>query len=118
MITRTGSISLPNSAAIGQGIRVKLAAGVLAAAGADDDCIGTMEVRSLATDTKGSVVPFFQPRLGVAGEAFALHAVLYRGAAGKIVDTADGEAIGIALEAASGDGSVVEWLPMIVRLDT
>lgn len=117
MITRVGAISLPNNAALAQGLRVKLAAGYLAAAGADDECIGTMEHRSLSTETKGTVDPFFAPRHGVAGEAFALHAVLYRGASGTIVDTADGEPIGIALEAASGANSCVEWLPFTTRLD-
>lgn len=118
MITRTGPITLPNDAALSQGVRVKIASSNLAVAGADDDCIGTMHVRSLSTDTKGVVDPYVPPRLGVAGEAFAIYAPLYRGANGKIVDTADGEVIGIALEAASGDGSVVEWLPVVVRADS
>jgi hypothetical protein len=48
---------------------------------------------------------------GVASEAFAWGATLYAAADGKISDTASGNPIGTALEAATADGDVVSWLP-------
>lgn len=118
MITENGPITLPNNAALGQGIRVKVASGNLAAAGADDDCIGTMHQASLSTDTLGTVEPYLPPRMGVAADAIVQYAALYRAASGKLSDSADGEAIGIALDAASGDGSIFRWLPFVVRADS
>jgi len=51
---------------------------------------------------------------GVASEAFVKGAVLYGANDGKIADTSSGAAIGIALEAATADGDVVEWVQFIV----
>jgi hypothetical protein len=48
---------------------------------------------------------------GVASEAFAWGATLYAANDGKISDTASGNPIGTALEAATADGDVVSWLP-------
>jgi len=47
----------------------------------------------------------------VAAGAITKHAIVYGAAGGKIDDTANGNPIGIALEAASGDGSIIEVLP-------
>lgn len=47
----------------------------------------------------------------VASEAFAVNAQLYTAADGKVADTASANQVGIALEAASGNNSVVEVLP-------
>src|SRR3972149_228633 len=43
----------------------------------------------------------------VAAEAFAVGATLYGAAAGKVKDTSAGSAIGVAVEAAGGDGEIV-----------
>ncbi|HEY2411919.1 MAG TPA: capsid cement protein, partial [Pirellulaceae bacterium] len=103
-----------NSGAIGPYIRVTLSAGVLAIAGATDPGIGVMETRALAADLTGTVR---LRRKGdtirmTAGGAIAQYAKVYPAASGKIDDVASGAALGIALEAASGDGSVIEVLSM------
>lgn len=55
---------------------------------------------------------------GTASEAFARGAVLYGAADGKIADTSSGSAIGIALEAATADGDIVEWISFAVLSTT
>jgi hypothetical protein len=49
-------------------------------------------------------------RKAVASEALAVGATLYAADDGKVADTASGNAIGTALEAASADGSIIEIL--------
>jgi hypothetical protein len=51
---------------------------------------------------------------GVATEAFAVGDVLYAAAAGGIKDTADGTAIGIALEAATAPNDIIEFIDFTV----
>ncbi|MEN6623613.1 MAG: capsid cement protein [Smithella sp.] len=51
---------------------------------------------------------------GVASEAFAVGATLYAAASGKIKDTSDGTAIGIALEEATANGDIVEFIDFTV----
>lgn len=46
-----------------------------------------------------------------ASEAFAINATLYAANDGKISDTSSGSSIGLAVEAATADGDVVEWIP-------
>jgi len=104
--------SFPNNAALGRGIRVHLSSSNLAAAGITDDEIGVMEELSLAGDTKGAV------RLtnaagsvrAVAAGAITQYAEVYAAASGKVSATVSGPRWGIALEAASGDGSEIEVL--------
>lgn len=55
---------------------------------------------------------------GTAANAFARGAVLYGAADGKISDTSSGSAIGVALEAATADGDVVEWISFAVLSTT
>lgn len=47
----------------------------------------------------------------VAAEAFAVGALLYGAADGKVADTAAGAALGLAIEAATADGDIVECIP-------
>lgn len=51
---------------------------------------------------------------GIAKEASAIAAVLYTEAGGKLQDTAESTAlpVGIALEAATAEGDIIEWLPL------
>jgi hypothetical protein len=51
---------------------------------------------------------------GVATETFAVGDILYGAAAGGIKDSAAGTAIGIALEAATGVGDIVEFIDFTV----
>lgn len=101
-----------SGATIGAGIRVKLSAGVLAACGAEEIGIGTTEVASVSGDKVGVRLWNAQgTREMVAGGAITSGAVVFGLANGKIDDIANGNPIGIALEAASGNGSVIEVMP-------
>lgn len=106
--------SFPNNSAISPFLRVTLSAGYLLAAGAGDDELGVLEGRTFATDAKGSVRPLVanESVRGVAAGAITRYADVYRAAGGKISATPNGKRRGVALEAASGDGSVIEWLPL------
>jgi hypothetical protein len=104
--------SLPNNSALAEGLRVKMSAGYLVVAGAADDEAGVLNRRVLATDNVAPVIPLDDEgvRHMVASEAITQFATVYAGANGKIA--ASGSLIrGLALEAASGDGSVIKVLP-------
>jgi hypothetical protein len=49
--------NFPNNAALAEGLRVKLSGGYLVAAGAAEDELGTMEMRTLANELSGTVLP-------------------------------------------------------------
>jgi hypothetical protein len=106
--------SYPNNSALAPYLRVKLSAGYLVVAGAGDDELGILEGRTFATDTVGAVRSLL---LGetvrmVAAGAVSQYADVYRAASGKISATPNGKRIGIAMEAASADGSQIEVLPL------
>ena len=100
------------SAAIDQFLRVKLSSGQLAAAGADDIDIGTLEEEAFASGDVRAVrlASATGTRKMVASEAISLGAKVYGAASGKIADTGSGRTIGIALEAATADGDIIEVL--------
>lgn len=54
----------------------------------------------------------------IASEAFTVGATLYGAAAGKVKDTSAGSAIGVALEAATADGDIVEIMEQAVLSTT
>jgi hypothetical protein len=54
----------------------------------------------------------------VAADTFAVGAVLYGAAAGKVTDSAAGSAIGLAMEACTGGNDVVEMVPFNVLSTT
>jgi hypothetical protein len=91
-----------------------LVSGLLVAAVLADDDIGTIEQVANAGDVTASVLPadHHGVRHMIAGAAIALHANVYTAAAGKVSSTAASTSYlrGIALEAASGDGSVIRVL--------
>lgn len=101
------------ASAIAQYLRVKLSAGVLAAAGLTDAGIG-IATRRIEASVPGDVmlntcegtVPM------VAAVAISSGDTVYTAASGKIsnVQGAGSYELGVALEAASGDGSVIEVL--------
>lgn len=99
-------------AAIAKYLRVKLSSGTLAAAGAADVELGTMENASLAANDVVSVR--LRTAEGtqkmVASEAMSAGASVYGAASGKVGDTANGNYIGTALEASTADGDVIEVL--------
>ncbi|PCJ18334.1 MAG: hypothetical protein COA96_17090 [SAR86 cluster bacterium] len=111
---QTSNKSLTNGAAVvNQYERVKLVAGVLVVAGAVDREIGVMHARgeigavsTVILRTSVGTTPM------IANAAIASGAVVYGAADGKISPTqaAGAAVIGKALEAASGDGSLIEVL--------
>jgi len=104
--------SIPNNSALAEGLRVKLSGGYLVVAGAADDELGVLERRVLATDNVAAVIPLDSPgvRHGVLSEACSLHQTLYAAAGGKLA-TSGSLIRGTALEAGSGDGSTIKYLP-------
>ena len=107
--------SFPAAAAIGKHLRVKLnGSGKLAVAGATDFDIGTL--RDPATFADEPVAVRLVSANGtvtvVAAGAIAENAVVYGAAAGKVndVQATDSFQFGIALEAATADGDVIEVL--------
>lgn len=114
MRKQIGSITLPVTAgvAIAQFLRVKISASVLALAGTTDDEVGVLEQNVLTTDTCAAVIPIDDQasRQGIASEAITQFATVYAGASGKLA--ASGTLIrGVALTSASGNGSIIEYLP-------
>lgn len=111
--------SFPSSgSAIPQFSRVKLAAGVLAIAGAGDIEIGTIEVQDFSGNTSPNVPVRLRTAAGtakmVAAGAITAGAAVYGAASGQVSATPNQNFVGFALTAASGAGSIVE----VERVDT
>jgi len=104
---------LNGAGAIARAIRVKITSGVLAVAGIGDREIGVMTARVEIAD-HGSV--YLRTAAGtvqmVASKSIAVGAPVYTAASGKVSDAqgVGAFAIGEALEAASGDGAIIEVL--------
>lgn len=111
----TGIRTFTAGAAIAQYLRVKIAAGVLAAADAADRELGVMTRASFAAGDEVAVSLRNKPgtQKMVAGAAITQYAVVSGIAGGKVDDVVNGNAIGIALEAATADNDVIE----VLRLD-
>lgn len=105
--------SFPNNSALGRGLRVKLSAGFLVVAPADEDELGTLDRTMLATEPMAAIVPleYFGVREMVASEAITLYGTCYAAAGGKVASTGTLER-GIALEAATADGQIIRVLTM------
>lgn len=101
--------------------RVKLSAGKLAIAGADEYAIGVVW-GFVGASADVAINDHVTVRLltaagtmkAICGEAIAVGATLYGGADGKVVDTDGGSytARFLALDAGSADGSIIEVLPL------
>lgn len=103
--------SFPNNAALAKGLRVKLSGGYLAAAGATDVELGTMEYRTLATDEQGTVRlrTASGTNLFVASEAITAANPFYAAANGKVAATGT-VYCGHAMEAATANNDLIEGL--------
>lgn len=126
-VVATNTKTFAISSDIERGIRVKLSSGVLVAAGAADDDVGTMERRyeSTGLGASGYASVVLKNASGthemVASEAITVGAVVEKAADGKVavMDTGGSlsatyepvDRIGIALTAASADGDIIEVLP-------
>jgi hypothetical protein len=112
MRKQIGNITLPVNTTFNPFLRVKLSGGYLALAGASDDEIGVLEQNVISTDVTTAVIPFEDPasRQGVAAGAITQFAEVYAAANGQLAAT--GSLLrGTALTAASGSGSIFEYLP-------
>lgn len=104
------------NAAIGPYLRVKLTAGVLALAGADDVEVGTTQRRVLVTglgrvDAAAVVLPNAPGTVKmIAAGAIDQYAEIYGAAGGKMSATPNGNFLGFAMEAATADGDAIEVL--------
>jgi hypothetical protein len=107
----TGTRPFTAGAAIAQFLRVKLSSGKLAAAGASDVELGTMEVASFADLDVVSVRLRTAEGTAkmVASEAITSGNPVYAAAGGKVASTGT-VYVGTALEAATADGDVIEVL--------
>lgn len=103
--------------AMEQFARVKLVAGKIVKAGADELGIGTVEAPVLAADQACPVRLWNAngTRKMVAAGAFALGAEVYGAASGRIDDVTTLANIGVALAAAGDAGSIVEVAPLPVQ---
>jgi hypothetical protein len=113
----TAKPNFPSNSALAEGLRVKLSGGNLAVAAGNEDELGTLEMHTLAGDLSATVLPIDTQgvRHMVASEAITQYATVYAAAGGKIA--ASGTLIrGVAMEAASGNGSVIKV--MTVRAST
>lgn len=85
------------------------------AAGAGEQHIGITEYAAAdGTTVAVKLRTYPGTHEGVATEALAVGATLYGAAAGGIKDTSDGTAIGIALEAATASGDIIEFIDFTV----
>lgn len=109
----TGTRTFIAGAAIARYARVKLSSGVLAAAGADDDDLGTLLTASTGSGEYRAVrlVNTNGTAQMIAASSISVGARVYAAAAGKVNDVANGRFIGLAMEAAAADGDVLEVLP-------
>lgn len=120
-----GPITFTAYGALGEKLRVKIKSGTTTTppqvelAGAGEQHIGTTE---FAVADGGQVSVKLRTASGshemIAADSFAVGAVVYGAASGKISDNSSGSAIGTAKAAASGVGSVVEILPFNVLSTT
>ena len=99
--------------AIAEFLRVKASGGRLAVADADELGLGTIEVAAFAD---GQYVPVRLwsaqgTRKMVAAGPFAAFAKVFGAAGGLIDDVESGAEIGIALEASTDEGDIVEVAP-------
>ncbi len=95
--------------------RVKLSAGtVVYADQADSDGFIGWTYEATASGGHAGVILKTRGRTikAVASEALAAGATCYAAADGKVADTESGNAVCVALDAATADGSVIEVLPL------
>jgi len=104
----TGVVPETSAGAVAAHLRVKTF-GAVAAAGALDQSIGTMDSPCVAAGPCSVRLKTAQgTRKMVAAAAIAKNAYVYGAASGKISSVANGNLEGIAREAAAADGDVIE----------
>ena len=109
-----GYKAFESNATISKYSRVKLVSGKLEVAGSDEYAIGFAEDNSVAGDhATVKLINVAGTFKAIASEAITAGTDLYGAASGKVTDTDPGAGSirFVALEAASGDNSVIEILP-------
>jgi hypothetical protein len=109
--------SLPVNGALDPYLRYKMSAGVLALASDSEDEVGTLANRTLAGDSVGTIIPREKAgvRMAIASKSIAQYATIYAATLGRISDA--GTLVrGMALEAASGNGSRIRVLWALASL--
>ena len=103
--------TLTANSALGRYLRVKLSSGKLVVAGASDAEVGTLKRQTLAADEKVAIVPRTKAgvRKAIAGGAISQYAEVFAAVDGKIASSGT-LSLGVAMEAASGDGSEINVL--------
>lgn len=125
MADNTGLRTYTANGALGANVRVKLTNASTTAppqvevAGLGEQHIGITETAAAsgaAVAVRLRTYPGTQEM--TAADSFAVGAVLYGAASGKVSDSSSGSAIGTAMEAATADGDVVEVVPLGVLSTT
>lgn len=101
-----------SAGAVARYLRVKTT-GAVAVAGALDQSLGTMELTCVEAGpctVRLKTAP--GTRKMVAAAAISANALVYGAASGKISSVANGNIEGVALEAATADGDVIEVVPV------
>lgn len=103
------------AAASAQFLRAYLTGGKAAIAGVGDKSIGVFDKPALAADDYVAIRMNNAQgtRKMVASGAITKHAVVYGAASGKISATANANPEGIAMEAATTNGDIIEVLPLV-----
>lgn len=103
---------LVGTGGVGLLTRVKLSSGTIVTAGAGEDAIGIV-LETKAAGAYAAVKLWSAPGTFICASAGAITsgAAIYGAASGAIDDAVSGNKIGTALEAASGSGEYIEFLP-------
>lgn len=108
-------LTLPTDSTLGQYLRVSVGTdGYLNVAGATDKDVGTTILPVLTSGVPASVRHRLTPGTCkfTVSEAVEVGDILYSAASGKVSDTdntgSGGEIVGIAIEAATADGQIIE----------
>lgn len=116
-----GIMTFTANGALGAKVRVKLTAASattppqVEVAGAGEQHIGLTEYAVADGELVAVRLRTFPgSHEGIASEALAVGATLYGAASGKVKDTSDGTAIGIAIQSAGGDGEIIEFIDFTV----
>lgn len=96
----------------GYGDQVELAGAGEAHIGVAEYAVADTEYVSIKLKSESGTVEV------IAADSFSVGATLYGAASGKVSDTSSGSAIGVALEAATADGDIIEMLPFNVLSTT